>query len=536
MKIGFFLGYGPQVKLTSEGLGRYLGGLLLGFAERGIDVSIVAPAWMRTNLFSFFRELDIPQEKIRLITTRNEPVVWKLYKWLVLGSRKKRTGLRRFLGKYCEKGILFFSRTSTQNFWGYFPLYVLIAAAALLFALPSALIGLIAFLALKVINKVRRRTDHLQKGSIDQDDDDLYVKIFYVMTEVVINQLVELANRNQECDIWYVPSLFWPQVNKIKKPVVINAPDLVTSLYPAEFGDVMGADDSTRKARETLQNGKYFITYSEFIRKTTLLRDFGKKPEDVIAISHVNNTSKPYINISQERAADLNTERRYDIELSHRILNKMSCCSCSPYYAQRMCFDDVKYLFYPSQIRPHKNIVTLLKAYEYLLREHHLPLKLILTGNVHKDFEDAVSTFIYEHHLENDVLTFSGVSTATLSALYRCAELVINPSMYEGGFTFTFGEGMSVGVPSIMADEPFETDVLFPAGLREATFVADDWSDLSEKIEYWLKNREELYEKEKPLYEKLAARTPRVVAGEYIEAFEYFLQRYREEFAEKDDR
>ena len=38
MKIGFFLGYGPQTILHKEGLGRYIGSLIKGAVDNGEDV------------------------------------------------------------------------------------------------------------------------------------------------------------------------------------------------------------------------------------------------------------------------------------------------------------------------------------------------------------------------------------------------------------------------------------------------------------------------------------------------------------------
>ena len=82
---------------------------------------------------------------------------------------------------------------------------------------------------------------------------------------------------------------------------------------------------------------------------------------------------------------------------------------------------------------------------------------------------------------------------------------------------------MSVGTPSIMSRIPQTQEVLEPAGLDEIMFDPYDWQDIANKIEYWLPRKDELYQKELPLYQKLAKRTPEVVASEYVEAFEKFM-------------
>ena len=313
------------------------------------------------------------------------------------------------------------------------------------------------------------------------------------------------------------------QVNKLSKPVIINAPDLVTALYSIEFS----SDPAlySIKVKETLEKGKYFITYSEYIRQTLMIRDYRKPLENVVAIKHTNNTSLPFIAIDNGRASELNAKTHYDVRLCRKILNQCIPRSCPSYYRKKINFDNVHYIFYASQIRPHKNFITLFKAFEYLLRKKYYQFKLIITGNVNEFSQTMGSKYIYEHNLEHDVIALSGVSTTTLAALYKCAELVVNPSMYEGGFAFSFGESMSVGTPCIIANAPFEMEILEPAELSDITFDPTNWLDLANKIEYGFKNREELYNKELPLYEKIQKRTPNVVAKEYIDVFTYFYKK-----------
>ena len=42
---------------------------------------------------------------------------------------------------------------------------------------------------------------------------------------------------------------------------------------------------------------------------------------------------------------------------------------------------DVEFIFYASQFRPNKNVITLLRAYEHLLKHRYFGHKLVLTGN-----------------------------------------------------------------------------------------------------------------------------------------------------------
>ena len=155
-----------------------------------------------------------------------------------------------------------------------------------------------------------------------------------------------------------------------------------------------------------------------------------------------------------------------------------------------------------------------------------MQIKLILTCRFYKDAE--VTNYIQENYLQYDVLSFWGVSKQQLAALYACAELVVNPTFYEGGFPFTFGEGMSVGTPSVMSKIPQVLDVVEGYSLEKYMFDPYDVEDMADKIYYALKHREEVYLAEKELYEELDRRNWNDVGEEYVEAFQYFMEREKE--------
>ena len=167
-----------------------------------------------------------------------------------------------------------------------------------------------------------------------------------------------------------------------------------------------------------------------------------------------------------------------------------------------------------------------MKAYEHILRERNIPLKLILTCNLNNDKE--LLNYIEQKRLQYDVLSFNSVTAQQLAALYMCARLVVNPTLYEGGFPFTFGEGMSVKTPSVMSSIPQVTEVMQGYGLEDYLFDPYDYLDMSAKIEKGLKNRDELIAKEQVLYDQLKNRTWKDVCREYVQAFEYFINRSNE--------
>jgi len=184
-------------------------------------------------------------------------------------------------------------------------------------------------------------------------------------------------------------------------------------------------------------------------------------------------------------------------------------------YAHFFVGSDIKFIFYASQFRPNKNIITLLKAYEYLLRKQYIGYKLILTG--HPSVLPEIKCVIAEHRLENDVLCLHGLSEKELAACYYLADLAVNPSLSEGGCPFTFTEALSVDTPVVMARIPVTEEIITDSEIQhEMLFDPYDWRNMADRIEWALDNRDALLAKQKILYDKLSLRTWRNVVDEHI--------------------
>ena len=521
MKIGFFLGYGPQTILHKEGLGRYIGSLIKGAVDNGEDVVLAYPEWLRATVEELLNEFSVPPGSIHEVH-QNTPPLWKVYDRFYLHPKKR----KRFLPQLHMLFNAALSRLVNQlvrdrttfSFIG----HLLLGALAFLVLLIPALVFVLLFCAVKIIYKIvkflaldkldlfGRIQNTMQSIVIEADSgsSDLWLDGFNTMLSNTLQGLVETVNRSEKVSCWYVPGLFWPEAAELSGCKVFCAPDLVTREYAIGFSrDVTNTEHSTLQCVETLQKGKYFITYCDYIKQSLLIDQFAKPEAHVAVIRHSNN--------------DLSGCIRLDTE----GLNKT--CRSSRDFTEAYCrqlsgLGDIRYLFYASQFRPHKNILNLLTAYEYLLKSQKISCKLVLTGNVKA--LGTVKDFVEEHKLDKEVIFCYNVSMQKLAALYACADLTVNPTLYEGGFPFTFGEGMSVGTPSIMSRIPQTQDILEPAGLEEVLFDPYNWRDLAEKIAYWLPRTEELYQKELPLYREQEKRTPDVAAKDYIQAFEYFIR------------
>jgi glycosyltransferase involved in cell wall biosynthesis len=111
-----------------------------------------------------------------------------------------------------------------------------------------------------------------------------------------------------------------------------------------------------------------------------------------------------------------------------------------------------KYLLFVGRIEPRKNIVGVLKAFDYLRKRGHRELCLVIVGHQDKIFrERKLFTEIETLGLESDVLFTGGVSEEDLCALYSGAEALVYPAFAEG-FGLPVVEAMASGTPVVTSN------------------------------------------------------------------------------------
>ena len=245
--------------------------------------------------------------------------------------------------------------------------------------------------------------------------------LFYEIQGPDALDLNRIINKRKDITAWYCPTSFWPQFNKINTPKLICVPDVVVNHFPLSFAIYTNILNTFLQVEKTIKEGKYFVTYSKDVKYNTLVKNYNIEPSKVFVVHHGTNNLNNLINFDNEE------------------FTTNYCESLISFYVAKK---GIKFIFYASQSRPHKNILSLLRAYNYLLKRRYIGHKLILTGNV--DIHPELRNFIFENNLKNDVLCLHGIPLKQLAACYKLADLAINPSLSEGGFPFTFAEALSV--------------------------------------------------------------------------------------------
>jgi glycosyltransferase involved in cell wall biosynthesis len=121
------------------------------------------------------------------------------------------------------------------------------------------------------------------------------------------------------------------------------------------------------------------------------------------------------------------------------------------------------FILFVSTIEPRKNLPTLLKAYRQLLDSYKANVKLVIVGR-RGWLSEEVLTLVDKLKLTSNVLFLGRVPVEDLLHLYNAAQLLVQPSFYEG-FGLPPLEAMACGTPVVVSNVSSLPEVVGDAGL-----------------------------------------------------------------------
>ena len=522
-RYGIYLLYPPRVQLTSEGLGRLLAAFLRGSSSiEDVRFVIVCPSWLIAPLRELLTAEHVPLDRVEIHAPRHTPLLLALHNWLIGRRSKRRPAWRsrlkarvRVAASRNWNGLL---RALCGATVGPDALRIVLPLAR--YALTLAVLSPVLF-TMWIGRSAKRLRSRLRSARVEQakaaylsteppKNEPLVLRAYRLMEEAEAERMHEIIEAMPGVQAWYCPTAFWPSFNKIKSPKLMCVPDVVVSEFPVTFAELGPRfEDSFSLLTSTVRAGHHFVTYSDTIKRHTLGVKFGIPAHRVTVIPHAPQDMSPWLT-----GPDASNGTAVSTQQCRSLL--MDAMGRSPSaYTAGFANPSVKFLFYASQFRPNKNVLTLLRAYEHLLRHQFIGHKLILTGKAKA--LPYIDEFIVEHRLAKDVLCVSGLSAQELAAFYKLADVAVNPSLSEGGFPFTFSEALSVGTPVVMSSIPVTLEVITDPTLQEMMlFDPYDWRDVAARISWAIDNRDALLARQRMLHRELASRTWGDVVNEHI--------------------
>ncbi len=228
---------------------------------------------------------------------------------------------------------------------------------------------------------------------------------------------------------------------------VVTIHDLIHIRFPQFYG-LAPRTYASMMIKHAAQNAAAIITDSEYTRQDLL--EFTRiSPARVHAI-HCGVDSEfktvPRSRVSQFR-------KRYNLQ--------------SPY------------LLYTGNVKPHKNITTLISCFP-LVREHAKDVELVFVGGSPYD-DQSLNRQLQRLQLSQTVRALGNIPQEDLVSAYNGAAVTVLPSLYEG-FGFAAVEAMACGTPVVSSNAASLPEVAGNAALTVAPTDKNGMADAIVKV------------------------------------------------------
>ncbi|MFP5298335.1 MAG: glycosyltransferase family 4 protein [Actinomycetota bacterium] len=259
------------------------------------------------------------------------------------------------------------------------------------------------------------------------------------------NSWLAFQARKKKLDLIHHGGGTMPLIRATRSVLTIH--DLQFLYYPEYFTKTKLAFLRTMVPRSA-ENARLVLVPSEFSRRTVIER-LNIDPSLVIVVPH---------GIAPREVGGLPTDirERYDIP--------------GPFF------------LYPAATYPHKNHLTLLRAFVRVLGAHP-EATLVLTGAkawqewiIAKEMAQRITSEIRKLGIQAQVRQLGYVPSEDLEALYREATALTFPSRFEG-FGAPALEAMARGCPVIAANATALPEVVSDCGMLVSPDNADEWAD-----------------------------------------------------------
>lgn len=177
-----------------------------------------------------------------------------------------------------------------------------------------------------------------------------------------------------------------------------------------------------------------------------------------------------------------------------------------------------RYLLCPTQTCSHKNVGPLISSVE-ILNARGWELTLVFTGGGTECIRGVATDIgVRLNSAGGDVLGLGYVSNIQMDSLIQCANVVVNPSLYEAGN----GAGIDAfgrGTPIAMSNIPSFTEHLEIVGMKAQIFDPRSPEDIANKIQAILEDQEGARSNPKNSQEILNVISWEKVAKAYLNVF-----------------
>jgi glycosyltransferase involved in cell wall biosynthesis len=223
--------------------------------------------------------------------------------------------------------------------------------------------------------------------------------------------------RRERPDVFHAPHYVLPA--GVSSPSVVTIHDCIHLVFPQYLPNRAAYVYARASMWAAARRSDRILTVSE-ASKRDILRFFDVPPDKIVVIHNAIDA-----HFSAEPSPDQVAGVRERYQLDH------------------------KFVLYVGNIKPHKNLVRLIEAFDTLCRDYD-DIKLLIIGDEISRLP-ALRRAVHSHKLHKRVRFLGYLSDETLAVLYRLASVFVFPSLYEG-FGLPPLEAMASGTPVVTSN------------------------------------------------------------------------------------
>jgi glycosyltransferase involved in cell wall biosynthesis len=224
--------------------------------------------------------------------------------------------------------------------------------------------------------------------------------------------------RRERPDLYHAPHYVLPA--GVRCPSVVTIHDCIHLMFPQYLPNRLAYAYARAQMWAAARRSHSILTVSE-ASKRDILHLFNVPPEKIVV---VYNAIDSHFSVTPSDEAVARVRERY--QLDHR------------------------FVLYVGNIKPHKNLIRLIEAFDELRRGELDDLKLLIIGDQISKLP-ALRRAVHLHKLHKHVRFLGYLSDDQLAILYRLASVFAFPSLYEG-FGLPPLEAMASGTPVVTSN------------------------------------------------------------------------------------
>jgi glycosyltransferase involved in cell wall biosynthesis len=224
--------------------------------------------------------------------------------------------------------------------------------------------------------------------------------------------------RRERPNVYHAPHYVLPA--GVRCPSVVTIHDCIHLMFPQYLPNRVAYAYARAQMWSAARRSNCILTVSE-ASKRDILHLFNVAPEKIVV---VYNAIDSHFSVTPSEEAVARVRERY--QLDHR------------------------FVLYVGNIKPHKNLVRLIEAFDELRRGELDDLKLLIIGDQISKLP-ALRRAVHRHKIHKHVRFLGYLADDQLAILYRLASVFAFPSLYEG-FGLPPLEAMASGTPVVTSN------------------------------------------------------------------------------------